>query len=112
MRRASRLSKRVSPTLSASFGRIDGAVNCVGSLLLKPAHLTPESDWSQAIAANLTSAFATVRGAAKTMLKTGGSVVLMSSAAARIGLASHEAIAAAKGGHHWLNNVGGRLLRG
>ena len=32
------------------------------------------------------------------MAKTGGSVVLVSSAAARIGLANHEAIAAAKAG--------------
>jgi 3-oxoacyl-[acyl-carrier protein] reductase len=80
------------------FGRIDGAVNCVGSLLLKPAHLTRESEWQETIATNLTSAFATVRAAAKTMVKDGGSVVLMSSAAARIGLANHEAIAAAKAG--------------
>ena len=80
------------------FGRIDGAVNCVGSLLLKPAHLISELEWQETIATNLTSAFATVRAAAKTMRTTGGSVVLMSSAAARIGLASHEAIAAAKAG--------------
>ena len=49
------------------MGRLDGAVNCVGSVLLKPAHLTSEADWNQTVAANLTSAFATVRGSAKTM---------------------------------------------
>lgn len=81
-----------------SFGRVDGAVNCVGSVLLKPAHLTSELEWQETMATNLTSAFATVRAAAKTMRKSGGSIVLMSSAAARIGLASHEAIAAAKAG--------------
>ena len=81
-----------------AFGRLDGVVNCVGSLLLKPAHLTSESEWQHTMAANLTSAFATVRAAGKTMVKQGGSVVLMSSAAARIGLPSHEAIAAAKAG--------------
>jgi NAD(P)-dependent dehydrogenase (short-subunit alcohol dehydrogenase family) len=32
------------------------------------------------------------------MMQTGGSIALVSSAAARIGLANHEAIAAAKGG--------------
>ena len=79
-------------------GRIRGAVNCVGSVLLKPAHLTKEAEWHDTIATNLTSAFATVRAAAKTMSEEGGSVVLMSSAAARIGLPSHEAIAAAKAG--------------
>ena len=81
-----------------TYGRIDGAANCVGSVLLKPAHMTSESEWHETIATNLTSAFATVRAAAKTMRNGGGSVVLMSSAAGRIGLASHEAIAAAKAG--------------
>ncbi len=80
------------------FGRLDGAVNCVGSVLLKPAHLTSEDEWYDTLARNLTSAFATVRAAGKTMLADGGSIVLMSSAAARIGLANHEAIAAAKAG--------------
>jgi NAD(P)-dependent dehydrogenase (short-subunit alcohol dehydrogenase family) len=47
---------------------------------------------------NLTSAFAAVRAGAQAMMKAGGSIVLVSTAAARIGLANHEAIAAAKGG--------------
>src|SRR5262249_51108755 len=38
-------------------GRIDGVVNCVGSLVLKPAHLTTDDEWASAIAPNLTSAF-------------------------------------------------------
>lgn len=83
---------------SSELGPVVGAVNCVGSILLKPAHLTREAEWQHTIETNLTSAFATVRSAAKTMTENGGSVVLMSSAAARIGLASHEAIAAAKAG--------------
>lgn len=85
-------------TASAHFDQIGGAVNCVGSVLLKPAHLTSEDEWNATIATNLTSAFATVRAAGKAMSKTGGSVVLMSSAAARLGLPNHEAIAAAKAG--------------
>ena len=80
------------------FETLSGAVNCVGSVLLKPAHLTSDAEWQDTIATNLTSAFATVRAAGKAMSKSGGSVVLMSSAAARIGLPSHEAIAAAKAG--------------
>jgi len=83
---------------SIKFGTVHGAVNCVGSLLLKPAHLTKDAEWHETLETNLTSAFATVRATAKTMLGEGGSVVLMSSAAARIGLANHEAIAAAKAG--------------
>jgi 3-oxoacyl-[acyl-carrier protein] reductase len=80
------------------FGRVDGVVNCIGSVLLKPAHLTSDAEWSQTMAINLTSAFATVRSSAKVMGRSGGSIVLISSAAARIGLANHEAIAAAKAG--------------
>jgi 3-oxoacyl-[acyl-carrier protein] reductase len=80
------------------FGRLDGAVNCVGSILLKPAHLTRAEEWEQTVALNLTSAFALVRGAARAMMDRGGSIVLVSSAAARIGMPNHEAIAAAKAG--------------
>jgi len=78
-------------------GRLDGLANCVGSILLKPAHLTSDEEWDAVIATNLRSAFASVRAAARSMPE-GGSVVLVSSAAARLGIANHEAIAAAKAG--------------
>lgn len=80
------------------YGRVDGVANCVGSLLLKPAHNTSEVEWHDTVAANLTTAFAVVRASAKAMFKTGGSIVLVSSAAASVGLPNHEAIAAAKAG--------------
>lgn len=80
------------------FGRVDGIANCIGSLMLKPAHLTSPEEWASTLQINLNSAFGTIRGAAKVMRTGGGSVVLVSSAAARTGLANHEAIAAAKGG--------------
>ncbi|MEM8864760.1 MAG: SDR family oxidoreductase [Planctomycetota bacterium] len=85
-------------TAATEFGEVNGVANCVGSLLLKPVHLTTDDEWDSTIATNLRSAFATVKGAAKTMRKGGGSVVLVSSAAARLGFANHEAIAAAKAG--------------
>jgi NAD(P)-dependent dehydrogenase (short-subunit alcohol dehydrogenase family) len=81
-----------------SYGRVDGVANCVGSLLLKPAHLTTEEEWFSTLNVNLTSAFFTIKAAARPMMKTGGSIVLVSSAAARTGITNHEAIAAAKGG--------------
>jgi NAD(P)-dependent dehydrogenase (short-subunit alcohol dehydrogenase family) len=81
----------------ALHGHLHGLANCVGSLLLKPAHLTSEEEWDAVIATNLRSAYASVRAAARSMT-SGGSVVLVSSAAARLGLANHEAIAAAKAG--------------
>lgn len=84
--------------VSESAGTINGVVNCVGSVLLKPAHLTTPDQWQAIIATNLTSAFATVRGAFPLLRKQGGSIVLMSTAAARAGIPNHEAIAAAKAG--------------
>ncbi len=89
---------RIVPTAVSEFGRLDGIVNCVGSLLLKPAHRTNENDWHQILDTNLSSAFACVRSGASAMMDDGGSIVLISSAAAQIGLMNHEAIAAAKAG--------------
>lgn len=77
---------------------LTGVVNCAGSLLIKPAHRTSRSEYDETLAANLTTAFATVRAAARVMSEEGGSILLVSSAAADIGLQNHEAIAAAKGG--------------
>lgn len=80
------------------YGRIAGVANCVGSIILKPAHLTNDAEWHSVIETNLTSAFLTVKYAAKAMMGNGGSIALVSSAAAHIGLPNHEAIAAAKAG--------------
>lgn len=81
-----------------------GVANCAGSVLLRPAHLTSEEDLEAVMAANLKSAFSTVRAAVR-FLKDGagsavegcGSIVLVSSAAATVGMPHHEAISAAKG---------------
>jgi NAD(P)-dependent dehydrogenase (short-subunit alcohol dehydrogenase family) len=79
--------------------RLDGAVNLAGSILLKAAHATSADEWDEVMSTNLRTAFALVRAVAPVMsLAGGGSVVLMSSAAARIGILNHEAIAAAKAG--------------
>ncbi len=79
-----------------SFGHLDGAACLSGSLLLKPAHMTGEAEWATTIGANATAAFGFLRATTRAMKSTGGSLVLVSSAAARIGLPNHEAIAAAK----------------
>jgi 3-oxoacyl-[acyl-carrier protein] reductase len=90
--------KSVVDAVADAEGRLDAVANLVGTLLIKPAHLTTGDEWHETIAANLTSAFAVVRAAAPRMREHGGSIVLASSAAAQTGLANHEAIAAAKGG--------------
>eukprot|EP00741_Cyanophora_paradoxa_P015902 tig00020909_g15352.t1 len=82
-----------------AFGKVDAAASCVGSILLKPAHLTTDAEMHQTVATNLFSSFALVRASCAAMMKSGGgSIVLCSSAVARYGAANHEAIAASKAG--------------
>lgn len=82
---------------SQSMQGINAVVCLAGSVLLKPLHLTSKSEWDATLQTNLTAAAGTLRAAVSKM-KEGGSVVLMSSAAAGIGLSNHEAIAAGKAG--------------
>ena len=85
-------------TASAEVSGFHAIVNCIGSLLLKPAHATSDEDFRQVLETNLFTAFATVRTGAKLMREKGGSIVLFASAAAEIGIQNHEAISAAKAG--------------
>lgn len=81
------------------LGSLHGVVNCVGSLLLKPAHITTDEEWAGVLAANLNSSFYVLRSAANRMMRSGGgSIVLLASAVAQRGMINHEAIAAAKAG--------------
>jgi NAD(P)-dependent dehydrogenase (short-subunit alcohol dehydrogenase family) len=83
----------------SKFGRIDTYTHAIGSIYLKPAHLTSVEDWLTTIEINLHSAFYALRAVAKIMSKQGhGSCLFFSTAAAQTGIANHEAIAAAKGG--------------
>lgn len=77
---------------------LTGIVNCIGSLWLKPIQFTSDEDFRTVVDTNLFTGFATVKAAAKLMRENGGSVVLLSSAAAEIGLHHHESIGAAKAG--------------
>lgn len=76
---------------------LTGIAHCIGSLLLKPAHRTSPEEWHDVLAVNLGSAFG-VTMAAPDALRDGGAVVFVSSVAASLGLANHEAIASAKAG--------------
>jgi NAD(P)-dependent dehydrogenase (short-subunit alcohol dehydrogenase family) len=81
------------------LGRIEAAAYCVGSLLLKPAHLTSSEQFLETLNVNLLGAFLLLKTVAPLMAKSeGGSLLFFSSAAAGLGLPNHEAIAAAKAG--------------
>jgi NAD(P)-dependent dehydrogenase (short-subunit alcohol dehydrogenase family) len=77
---------------------VSGIVNCVGSLWLKPPHVTSDEEFRAVLETNLGSAFAAVRAGARLLRPHGGVIVLFASAAAEIGIQNHEAIAAAKAG--------------
>jgi NAD(P)-dependent dehydrogenase (short-subunit alcohol dehydrogenase family) len=82
-----------------ALGRIESMEYCVGSILLKPAHLTSLAQFQDTIQLNLTGAFLALKQVAPHMAEQGGgSILFFSSAAAGIGLPNHEAIAAAKAG--------------
>jgi 3-oxoacyl-[acyl-carrier protein] reductase len=82
-----------------AFGRLDGLAHCVGSIRLKPLHLTTPEEFAETLHVNLTTAFLATRAALGAMRPhNSGSIVLVSTVAVRQGLNSHEIIAAAKGG--------------
>ncbi len=81
------------------FGRLNGLAHCVGSIRLKPLHLTTPEEFAETLQTNLTTAFLACRAALAPMRKqSSGSIVLVSSVAARQGLNNHESISAAKAG--------------
>ena len=78
----------------------DGLAHCAGSRLVKPLHGTSTDAYADCMAANLNSAFHTLKAWASRLRKTGtgGSAVLVSSTLASRGVANREAISAAKAG--------------
>lgn len=85
--------------IKAMHGQIDAYVHAIGSIFLKPAHLTSNKDWDTTLRTNLSSAFYALRAATAQMNKqNSGSCLFFSTSAAQVGIANHEAIAAAKGG--------------
>ena len=88
-------------TCREHFGATANALaHCAGSTLVSPLHLTSEAQYRSCLGANLDSAFFTLQAFVKALMedKQPGSVVLVSSVVAEIGVVNHEAIAAAKGG--------------
>lgn len=79
-------------------GGLDAVVHAVGSILLKPAHRTSDEEWRAVQSLNLDSAFFVLRETGTRLGRTGGAISFVSTAAASVGLANHEAIAAAKAG--------------
>ena len=85
-------------SIKNEYSQLDSVVNCLGSIFLKPAHLTSEQDFDDVLDINLRSSFLIMKNSVPMMRKNGGNLLFFSSAASSIGMANHEAISAAKGG--------------
>ncbi len=86
-------------TAAERLGPPDALVHAVGSTVLKPVHALNDAEIDEVLGVNLRSAFYALRAFVRVVPRgRPASVVLFSSAATRIGLLNHEAIAAAKGG--------------
>ncbi len=74
--------------------------HCVGSTLIAPLHRTRAEQYREVLRVNLDSAFHVLRAWVDALREPPqpGAAVFVSSVVARIGVANHEAIAAAKGG--------------
>ena len=83
-----------------AFGAPPAALaHCAGNTLIAPLHKTGDDPYRHAVAANVDSAFFTLRAWVDCCLERGvcGAAVLVSSVVARIGVPNHEAIAMCKG---------------
>ena len=74
--------------------------HCVGSTLIAPLHRTGAEQYREVMRVNLDSAFHVLHAWVEALRAAGtpGAAVLVASVVSRIGVANHEAIAAAKGG--------------
>jgi NAD(P)-dependent dehydrogenase (short-subunit alcohol dehydrogenase family) len=74
--------------------------HCVGSTLIAPLHRTSAAQYNDVVRTNLDSAFFVLQAWLEPLRAAGaaGAAVFASSVVSRIGVANHEAIAAAKGG--------------
>lgn len=83
-------------SLFEGLDELTGIVNCAGSVLLKPLHLTTATEWEQTFAVNVRSCFLLLKYGLPKLASEGSSVVFFSTSAARSGLANHDGIASAK----------------
>lgn len=85
---------------AAQLGAPTHLAHCVGNTLIAPLHRTSAAQWREVLRVNLDSAVAMLGAwiASRRAAQAPGAAVLVSSVVAQIGVANHEAIAAAKAG--------------
>ncbi|MFI1853945.1 SDR family NAD(P)-dependent oxidoreductase [Streptomyces sp. NPDC020480] len=81
-----------------AFGPVHALVSNAYAVRVAAAHETSEAEWNRQLAVSLTGSFLGVRACLDDLISTGGSVVLVSSVHALVGLPGRPAYAAAKAG--------------
>jgi NAD(P)-dependent dehydrogenase (short-subunit alcohol dehydrogenase family) len=83
-----------------AIGSPESLAHCIGSTLIAPMHRTSIEQWHEVRRVNLDSAFYMLSAwiQSRRSPTAAGSAVFASSVVSQIGVANHEAIAAAKGG--------------
>ncbi|MDQ1077630.1 3-oxoacyl-[acyl-carrier protein] reductase [Pseudoroseomonas cervicalis] len=107
---AGEAERLVGDTL-AHFGRIDCVINNAGIGELCPIDRLDLAHFQRTLHANLTSAFLVSQAAWPQMMRNGGRLIFMSSAAARTGGGLSAAYAASKGGVEGLMHAYATALR-
>lgn len=82
------------------YGRLDILVNNAGTDIIKPAETYEEEEWDEVIATNLSGYFHCAQFAARRMMAQGdgGSIVMISSIAGKVGIRGLTPYSASKGG--------------
>ncbi|MEM9492495.1 MAG: SDR family NAD(P)-dependent oxidoreductase [Myxococcota bacterium] len=96
-------------SVSEQVGAIDTAVLCAGQNIVTPMTELEPSEWAALIAVNLNGTYNTLHAFAP-MINDGGSIVIVSSVAARTGAPRHAHYAAAKAGQVNLSKSAARAL--
>lgn len=82
------------------YGRLDILVNNAGTDIIKPAEMYEQHEWDEVIATNLSGYFHCAQFAARRLIDQGdgGSIVMISSIAGKVGIHGLTPYAASKGG--------------
>lgn len=90
----------------AEFGHIDVLINNAGMTIKKPAEEVPLDEWQRVIDVNLTGVFLMAQAVGRQMLRQGsGSIINISSIAARTAITGSLAYCASKGGVDMVTRV-------
>lgn len=81
-----------------ALGPVGTVVSNAAAWSVRPAHEIPRADWDRDLAVNLTPAYEAVVAFHEDLRATAGSLVVVSSVHALVGLPGHPSYAAAKGG--------------